>query len=113
MSFRNLYTPGMVSDVLRWVRLPGKLAWRWFTGQDLDGPRRSDAGWFTEGHKMRPRESLPQPPDSVTGEVGGDLRTLRTEWRELRVRRALGRWFRDTERRIVGDDHENDDHEKR
>ena len=36
----------------------------------------------------------------------GDLRSLRTEWRELRVRRALGRWFRDTERQIAGDDRE-------
>jgi hypothetical protein len=100
------YTPGMVSQMPRWLSLPGKLAWRWFTGKALDGRPRTDAGWFTEGHKALSPESRPQPSSSLTAEVRGDLRALRTEWRELRVRRALGRWFRDTERQIAGDDGE-------
>lgn len=96
----------MVSYMRRWVSLPGKLAWRWFTGAPIDGRRRDDAGWFTEGHKALPTESRPQLPDSLTAEIRGDLHAIRTEWRELRVRRALGRWFRDTESRIVSGDQE-------
>jgi hypothetical protein len=96
----------MVSQMLRWLRLPGKLVWRWFTGKPLDGRPRTDAGWFTYGDKTLPPESRPQPRDSVTGEIGGDMRAFRTEWRELRVRRGLGRWFQDIERQIVGDDQE-------
>lgn len=98
------YTPGMVSQVRRWVSLPGKLVWRWFTGAPLDGRRRTDAGWFTEGHKALPPESFPQPAGGLTAEIGEDLHVLRTELRELRVRRALGRWFQDTESRIVSED---------
>lgn len=96
----------MVSQLRRHLSLPGKLAWRWFTGAPLDGRRRTDAGWFTEGRKALSAESRPQPPDGLTAEIRGDLRAIRTEWRELRVRRALGRWFRDTESRIVSGDQE-------
>lgn len=86
--------------------MAGKLAWRWFTGAPLDDQRRTDAGWFTEGHKALPPESRSQPPDSLTAEIRGDLRAIRTEWRELHVRRALGRWFRDAENRITSEDQE-------
>ena len=91
------YTPAMVSQTRRWLTSPGKLVWRWFTGMPLDGRPRTDAGWFTEGHKALPPESRPQPPDGLTAEIRGDLRALRREWWDLRVRRTLGRWFRDTE----------------
>jgi hypothetical protein len=96
----------MASQMLRWVRMPGKLVWRWFTGQPLDGRSRTNAGWFTYGTRALPPESRTRPPDSVTAEVSGDVRAIRTEWRELRVRRALGRWFRDVEREIAGDSQE-------
>jgi hypothetical protein len=96
----------MVSSKHRWLSLPGKLAWRWFSGQALDGRPRTDAGWFTKGHKALPPEARTQPPDNLSGEVHRDLRSLRTEWRELRVRRGLGRWFRDVEREILSNDRE-------
>jgi hypothetical protein len=51
------YAPGMISQMRRWLSLPGKLVWRWFTGEALDGRRRTDAGWFTEGRKALPPES--------------------------------------------------------
>ena len=37
----------------------------------------------------------------VGAEIRGDVRAFRTQWR---VRRTLGRWFQDVERRITGDD---------
>lgn len=86
--------------------MAGKLAWRWFTGAPLDGRRRTDAGWFTEGHKALSPESRPQPPNSLTAEIRGDLHAIRTEWRELRVRRALGRWFQEAESRIISENQE-------
>jgi hypothetical protein len=100
------YTPGMFTQIRRWVSLAGKVAWRWFTGAPLDGQRRTDAGWFTEGHKALSPKSCPQRPDHLTAEIREDLHTMRTEWRELRVRRALGRWFQDAESRIVSEDQE-------
>ena len=89
--------------MVRCLRAPGTFAWRWFTGQPLDGVPRTDAGWFTHGHKALPRDSAPQPPGSLIDEVSGDLRTLRAEWRELRVRRALGRELRQVEREVVAE----------
>ena len=77
----------LTSRMLRWLRLPGKLVWRFFTGKHLDGQLRTDAGWFTEGRRRLPPESRPQPPDSVTGEICQDIHAFRTEWRELRARR--------------------------
>jgi hypothetical protein len=96
----------MVSEMRRWLETLGVLAWRWFTGKALDGQLRTDAGWFTEGNEWLNPEKRPRPPDSLTTEIRQDIRALRTEWKELRVRRALGRWFRDTERRIMGEDKE-------
>ncbi|HUK67914.1 MAG TPA: DUF2637 domain-containing protein [Streptosporangiaceae bacterium] len=37
----------------------------------------------------------------VGAETRGDVRAFRTQWR---VRRTLGRWFQDVERRLTGDD---------
>ena len=41
------------------------------------------------------------PPESLGAEVRAGLRGLRTEWREARVRRWLGREWRETERRVL------------
>jgi hypothetical protein len=95
----------MASQMLRLVRMPGKLVWRFVSGAHLHGEKRTDAGWFTYGTRALPPESRTQPADSVTAEVSSDMRAVRTEWRELRVRRALGRWFRDVEREIVDENH--------
>lgn len=90
--------------VVRWPQALAVLAWRWFTGQPLDGLPRSDAGWFTRGHKALDRDSAPQPPSTLTGEVERDVRGLRAEWGELRVRRALCRELKDVERQVLAED---------
>jgi hypothetical protein len=81
--------------------MPGVIAWRWFTGQPLDGVARTNAGWFTRGHKALDRGGAPQPPGSLGAEVRGDARGFRTELRELQVRRALGREFQEVERQVL------------
>jgi hypothetical protein len=80
------------------------LIWRFFTGQPLVGVTRTDAGWFTRGHKTLDRDSAPKPPGTLVGEVGRDMRNLRAEWGELRVRRALGRELKDVERQVLCED---------
>jgi hypothetical protein len=64
---------------------------------------RTDAGWFTTGHAELDPETAPRPAGPLGAEVRGDLRGLRAEWRELRVRRRLGREWRETERRVLSE----------
>ncbi len=85
------------------LRAPAVFAWRWLTGKPLDGVARTDAGWFTRGHKTLDRSEAPRPPGTLRAEVGGDIRAIRTEHRELRVRRSLGRELRETERQILAE----------
>jgi hypothetical protein len=89
--------------VLRWLRVPGVIAWRWFTGKPLDGVPRTDEGCFTYGHKVLDRDAAPRPPESLNAEVRGDARRFRTELRELRVRQELGREFRKVERQVLAE----------
>lgn len=71
-----------------------------FTGKPLDGVPRTDAGWFTRDT----RKSTPaRPPEAIGAEARADPRGLLAEWRELRVRRWLGREWRETERRVVSE----------
>jgi hypothetical protein len=92
------------STVLRWLQMPGVLAWRWISGKPLDGVPRTDAGWFTEGHKVLDRDTAPRPPGSLPAEVRGDVRMFRTEWRDAQVRRALGRELREVEHQVMAED---------
>jgi hypothetical protein len=62
-----------------------------------------DPGWFTRGHKSLDQGSAPKPPGTLDGEVGRDVRSLGADWRELRVRRALGREFRKVERQALAE----------
>ncbi len=93
----------MLDWIHRALRAPGAFAWRWLTGKPLDGVPRTDAGWFTRGHAELDPDAAPQPPEALGAEVRADLHGLRAEWRELRVRRRLGREWRETERRVLGE----------
>jgi hypothetical protein len=90
--------------VLRWLQMPGVAAWRWFTGQPLDGVPRTDAGWFTKGHKALDRDAAPRPPASLAAEVRRDVQGFRIERCEAQVRRDLGREFREVERQVLAED---------
>jgi len=88
----------MTESALRWLQMPGVIAWRLSTGKPLDGVPRSDATWFTSGTKALDRGAAPRPAGSLIAEIRGDVRGFRTELRELRARRALGR---EVERQIL------------
>jgi hypothetical protein len=87
--------------------MPGVIAWRWFTGKPLDGVPRTDAGWFTPGHKDLNPDAAPRPPGTLSAEVRGDVQDFQAELRDLRVRRALGREFRQVERQVLAE-HDGD-----
>ena len=55
------------------------------------------------GHGRRPRDTAPRPSGNPLSEILFDFRELRTEWREMRVRRALGREFREVERQVLAE----------
>jgi hypothetical protein len=82
----------------------GRFAWRWFTGQPLDGVARTDAGWFRPGYTELRRSEVPAPPETLGTEVRRDLRKFRADLGELRVRRALGRELRVTERQVMDEE---------
>jgi hypothetical protein len=92
------------STVLRWLQMPAVIGWRWFTGQPLDGVPRTDAGWFTKGHKPLDPDTAPRPPESLAAEVRRDVQGFRTERREAQVRRSLGREMREVERHVLAED---------
>jgi len=103
----RLTVGGMPDWMHRALRAPGAFAWRWFSGKPLDGVPRTDAGWFTAGHAELDPETAPRPPEAPGAEIRADLRGLRAEWRELCVRRRLGREWRETERRVLSE-HQHD-----
>jgi hypothetical protein len=92
--------PGRIRRILR---APSVFAWRYFTGKELDGVQRTDAGWFTPGHAELDQDEAPWPPETLGAEIRGDVRRFLVELRELRVRRWLGREWRDTERRVIAE----------
>lgn len=93
----------MRKTILRFLQGPGALAWRWFTGMPLDGVPRTDGAWFTESRNAPDPDSAPRPPEPLRAEVRSDVRRLREELSDLRVRRALGRELRETERRVLAE----------
>jgi hypothetical protein len=66
-----------------------------------DGVSRADAGSFTPARRELPEDIAPKPSGSFIAEIRWDVRQLRNEWHQLRVRRALGREFRGVERQIL------------
>jgi hypothetical protein len=95
---KSVFNKTVAASALRWLQMPGVIAWRLSTGKPLDGVPRTDATWFTSGTKALDRGTAPRPPGSLIAEIRGDVRGFRTELRELRVRRARGR---EVERQIL------------
>jgi hypothetical protein len=88
---------------LRWLQPTGAYAWRWLGGMPPAGLPRVDAEEFALGREKLPRRTAPPPPSNLAAEICWDFRELRAEWRELRVRRALGREFREIERQVLAE----------
>jgi hypothetical protein len=66
--------------------------------------RARTPGWFTSGRKTLDSGSAPRPPGTLSAEIRGDARSFRAEFRELRVRRRLGRELLEIERQVLADD---------
>ena len=68
-----------------------------------EGVPQADAGWSAPRHRQLPPNIAPQPSGNPLAEILFDFRTLRAEWRAMRVRRALGREFREVERQVLAE----------
>jgi hypothetical protein len=93
---------------LEWLQPAGAYAWRWLGGMPPGGAPRADAARpAPRADRGRPGQEAPPPgpalslPSKIVAEVRWDLRDLHAEWQQLRVRRALGREFRDVERQVL------------
>jgi len=69
--------------VRRCLAAPGVLIWRFFTGKPLDGVPRTDAGFFTRGHKTLGPGTAPRPPAALGAEIRTGITEAREEWRDL------------------------------
>jgi len=88
---------------LEWLRPAGAYLWRCLGGMPPEGGPRADAGWFAPGRQRRPPGTAPRPSGNPLAELIWDCREFRAEWRERRVRRALGRELRDVERQVLAE----------
>jgi hypothetical protein len=85
---------GAAGNVLvRGLRWPGRITWRWLTGKHLDGVPRTDATFLARGTAALDRDKAPRPPDSLIAEIRGDIAAVREE---LELRRTARRVTRAT-----------------
>lgn len=73
----------MNNTLRRYLRAPGTLIWRWFSGKPLDGVPRTDATWFRPGTKTLEPGEAPRPPATLREEIRTDFAEAREEWRDL------------------------------
>lgn len=72
----------MTSRIRRAIKAPGRLAWRFFTGKELDGIPRTDATFFKHATREFDRETAPRPPATLIAEIREDIGKFCTELRE-------------------------------
>lgn len=68
---------------------PGRFAWRWFTGQPLDGVPRSDATWMAKGTMTLSPDRAPRPPAKLRDEIRGDIAQSREDLELRRIARRV------------------------
>lgn len=88
---------------LQWLQPAGAYAWRWLGGMPAVAAPRPGAARSAPRRTAPPPGTVPPLPTSIIAEIRWDLRELRAEWCELRVRRALRRELREVERQIVAE----------
>ena len=76
----------MTSSIRRVIEAPGRFAWRWCTGKELDGIKRTDATFLKPATREYAPGEAPLPPASLLAEIRGDIRQYRAELRERRGR---------------------------
>jgi hypothetical protein len=84
-----------------WLQPTAAYVWRLLSGMPPYGAPGTEAGQVAPGHTTVRRDIPPRPAGSPIAEILFDVREVRAEWREWRIRRALGREFRDVEREVL------------
>jgi hypothetical protein len=88
---------------LQWLQPAGAYFWRYLSGMPPEGAPPAHPGLSIPSHRRRPPDSALQPSGNPLTEILLDFRELRAGWREMRVRRALGREFREVERQVLAE----------
>jgi hypothetical protein len=86
-----------------WLQPTGAYLWRLLSGMPPGGVPRTDAGWSAPPRRKLPQDAAPRRPSNPLTEILWDFREIRAEWREVRVRRALGRELREVERQVLAE----------
>jgi hypothetical protein len=76
-----------VSKLRRVIEWPGRMAWRFFTGKEMDGRPRTDATFLAEGTRALNPATAPRPPQTLIGEIRSDIARIREEFELRRIAR--------------------------
>jgi hypothetical protein len=63
----------------RWLTWPGRIAWRWISGKELNGVPRTDATWLARGTATLDPDAAAKPPQSLREEIRSDVAAVREE----------------------------------
>jgi hypothetical protein len=86
-----------------WLQPTGAYLWRLLSGMPPGGGPRTGAGWSAPSRRTLPQDTAPRQPTNPLAEILWDFREIRAEWRQLRVRRALGRELANVERQVLAE----------
>jgi hypothetical protein len=76
-----------VSKLRRVIEWPGRMAWRFFIGKEMDGRPRTDATFLAEGTTALDPATAPRPPRTLIGEIRSDVARIREEFELRRIAR--------------------------
>jgi hypothetical protein len=76
-----------VSRLRRCLEWPGRMAWRFFIGKEMDGRPRTDATFLADGTTALDPATAPRPPRTLLGEIRSDIAQLREELELRRIAR--------------------------
>ena len=76
-----------MSKLRRVIEWPGRMAWRFFIGKEMDGRPRTDATWLAEGTTVLNPATAPRPPRTLWAEIRSDVARIREEFELRRIAR--------------------------
>jgi hypothetical protein len=78
----------MTSSIRRVIEAPGRFAWRWCTGKEMDGIPRTNATFLKPATREYAPGEAPLPAASLLAEIREDIRQFRADLREHRSTRG-------------------------
>jgi len=87
----------------QWLQPTGAYLWRLLSGMPPGGAPRAGAAWSAPERRRLPLDTAPRQSRNPLTEILWDFRESRAEWRQMRVRRALGRELREVERQVLAE----------